>query len=1311
MSETAASDPEQDTSPPLENVRSMASSRKSLVKNDHDPSDKLSNVATPLPPNNGIRSPLPVLESQLLEPLQSDTSPTRGGDASVGRSMAMSPLQGRLSPERLDRSSSPTKGLGGFVQSAMLKRSDSVSKRWSAQQDPGLSRGNSIASNRSGYDSSRQPKPSLSPPRELQLDDVNRKDPSKPGSHPSTVTTSKPFRAYERPEASKPAGNLHEKQAPIANADPITLGQIDRSPPPIDQIRAPNANINGNPVMMSPPSSPSKKWSPTKSSWLENAINKPESPKPKVALPQQPAWMANLSQTKQQRSNGEASRSNNFREVTTGGLLRSPPMGVPARPTNFVSQAQRSGDAKLPIQSSKPDGERPTGTVASDSSIDAITGATSFSELPPGSSRSPTISPIHVRGQESGFTGESVSADSGSQLSGVPKQEAPPPLNKPKPETPPKRDFRANLKTRQVSSSKKDSEDLEFKNVFGKLKRTQTQNYVAPDQLKDNILRGKAGLTTTTGPKKSERRDEFKDSILKSKDAMKTGGTSALARKPSAGDAAKDGSQSLPEALAKQKGLIKSDIRLSNASGSVDRATGLSKNLDEPQQSQDKPKPLPPESASAAPAALQSRSAVSSRLGDSFSSSLTNVLSRGPPPSPVKPKPEFQNVQTPTSYNSTNPKTEVSDEPSASTQLTHMTKSRAKGPKRRLPKSKQDVSEKPSPKTLEPAQPVDLVGEEKDQRILSPAGKTQIGPLADISHNNRKTSQPPPPRKPSTNINHSKTLDQTSPKSHDMRTQPAPLRSTVSPNAGNRRSPSLKVEKRQSYTLSSKRSSQTPPKPSLERKASPMLSNKLDSSKQQSQASNPTEDKDFSSVNGATASSGQTQPSSVPTRITSPIKVSTYEDQEVPMEKIRTTDDRVKPGNSNVDNQSPQKVQILSMREDEPSTPSAKSPRSPPLPGRKPQGLADRVVSNTLPSKNKPKPSQPPASQTSEAAQIFAELFEDVSHSAIKVDIDTEAIIASRMTHNDPGKMKTLRKQIWEVSGGGKLLPVPSHQEHILFEDSMYICTHVFGGLTGARTSEVYLWCGDGISTSAIEDAQLFARKIAKDYNGKLSILKQGKESASFFQALGGIVILRRGASDRPPSSYIICGRRHMGQIAFDEVDFSPHSLCGGFPMIVCTGSGSGGNGKKVYLWKGRGSTVDELGCARLISMDLGPTGDVEEVDEGREPESFWSSCFPGGKRPMTSTLSSSDSTTASSLSPQWHLKATREKYTTRLYQVDVEPPRPKSSSGFKWVRRGSALANNEEGTPWTARIKEIAPFAQSDVWDDGIFVLDVFFE
>lgn len=164
-----------------------------------------------------------------------------------------------------------------------------------------------------------------------------------------------------------------------------------------------------------------------------------------------------------------------------------------------------------------------------------------------------------------------------------------------------------------------------------------------------------------------------------------------------------------------------------------------------------------------------------------------------------------------------------------------------------------------------------------------------------------------------------------------------------------------------------------------------------------------------------------------------------------------------------------------------------------------------------------------------------------------------------------------------------------------------------------------------------------------------------------------------------------------MSHVAFDEVDLHPHSLCSGFPFIISAKFG------KLYLWKGAGSGHDELGCARLIGMDLGLTGEIEEIVEGEEPASFFESFPYSSERAI---LSSSEI---------WSSKPNHEKYGCRLFRVEQEE-RPKSNAGSyagNWLRRGSSPAAEAKAS---ANIHEIRPFAQTDLDPKHIYVLDAFF-
>jgi hypothetical protein len=367
-------------------------------------------------------------------------------------------------------------------------------------------------------------------------------------------------------------------------------------------------------------------------------------------------------------------------------------------------------------------------------------------------------------------------------------------------------------------------------------------------------------------------------------------------------------------------------------------------------------------------------------------------------------------------------------------------------------------------------------------------------------------------------------------------------------------------------------------------------------------------------------------------------------------------------------------------------------------------------------------PPESPIPNTSEAHRLFAEFFDDQPVVSPEADeIDTGAIVECYPLSIE--KVTTISKQLHLISGDGKLLPVPSHQEYILFSDSMYVCTHVFTSPNGANTTEVYLWAGAAVPRPAIEDAQLFGRRVARENGGKLVLLEQGKETPIFFQALGGILITFRARSTSGmPGTFMLCGRRYMGHIAFDEVDFSLSSLCSGFSYLISSNS-------HLHLWKGKGCGAEEVGCARLIAMDLGTTPDVAEVSEDDETASFFNLFPPLDGHSGKAVPRSAD---------HWRLKGSTDKYRCRLFRVEQHSSRSSTlqvSSFFSnltrrtsWSSltspRPSPTADEQPKTPMTpkstgsplnqpttTKIVEIAPFTQSDVDAEGIFVLDAFFE
>lgn len=1233
------------------NTASVAGSRgESIAVDDHRQG------SVPLFSKREGFAPLPPQRTE-SRPLHATSSFGNGEDLPSERALAMSPSQGRISSERLERPASPTKGLGGFVQSAMMKRSDSVNKRWSAQAGPNENRDNPIVGNRGGPDGVRFPVGGITPLVESRTSLSREATPSansRPTSSHSNVNSVKPGLDIQT-AATRPTSSQRDSKSSVGTTvEPSNHTEKISTTPP----NPPNPPRD-DPVM-SPPSSPSKRWSPTKSSWLENAISKPESPK--IMAPsasQQPAWMADFQRNKQQRGDSDPVKGTTFKEVAVGGLIRSPPPGtgnkpphIGALPASFRSKADlnpRTSSSDDMHSSETPENTREASKPAGSSTLDNV--SKDKAKAPP--------PPVASFANPSNFS------------SGLDR--------KTKPATPPKMDQRSPAKPQQNLGDLKVKPEPEFKNVFGKLKKTQTQNYVAPDELKDNIMRGKSGLAKTDGPQKSNIRDEFKESILKKKERMIAPSASTKITSASS----KIAETSTPEAIAKRQGLGRTRTITSESSLEERAQDPRSEDLAIPRKPQEMPKPTAPEKRIIAPTSnLATREKPKPGVSVGFASSLAGIVQKGPSSggSVARAPPILQDDEELSKTVAARP---VMTEPSQNgPELTHATKGRARGPKRKPPASSRQSQNANA--SLAPGKSTSSISSSSANHAFSP-DKSDAQPPATAA--NDINSKPPQPHQssmhPTPLTSTSKPLsNRPSPTNAQQRIDPPPSKESTGTAQESKQSPQF-LDNPKSIGSRSPQMSRQLPSPTASSIApqqvqSPPLAQEVEESEAQR------------SVKGLAGTWGRSSEPTQSKSPKSPVKLPTRKDEEAAMAAAGLRPkESVGLGIQIATTTTPR------ISHQDAASPSTRSPRSPPVPGKKPATIDTKVSSAPLPSPAAPHRVSPPMQASSVSAAILTEVFDEPPTSKTNINVNTQAAL-DMAASNDLEKIKTLRKQIFEIADNGKAVPVPAQQEHILFENSLYVCTHVFGTPAGTRTSETYLWCGDGVSSSAIEDAQLFAKKTAKDNNGKLIVLNQGKETARFFQALGGIVITRKGSSSRSDSAtYILCGRQHLGQIAFDEVDFQPQSLCAGFPYIISA------RGGRLFLWKGSGAGADELGCARLIGMDLGLTGEIEEIDEGKEPPDFWSS-FP------TAPLGPTNSPVTWQ---HWHLKPSCAGYATKLFTIDVEVPRPKSSSGFmSWGRRGSVPVAEATGA-MEARIREITPYSQKDLSDEGVFVLDGFFE
>ncbi|KAJ5725305.1 uncharacterized protein N7483_006662 [Penicillium malachiteum] len=703
---------------------------------DSNFSNRYSSVSSVSPPP-GLRSPEQVTEAPKLDPRQTDSFEEP--------MLPPSPTQRRMSPERA-RSTSPTKGLGGFVQSAMMRRSDSVSKRWSAQIPQGrLSRSNSIVSNRNSV---AAPSFTASFKRPSSSYSDASVQPSEITERPTTPSFSGNDTMRSEGSPTRPSAYGHSRSASSVTVD--SMGGDGPGSPFTSRTMDP------------------RRWSPTKATWLESALNRPESRQQKPPPPQPPAW----AQARQSRGSVDMGRASPFKEVTPVGLMRTPPPGGHFKKPSLSGTPSALGSPTAAKKAYLPD----TSLVASEPESElAKTVQESESEPERKLSTVETVEPVEpVETLEDESSPMVILEDPSPksrgkpslQLEKVPKPDSVrklplmsprtnfslptrEPLHRPKPQSPVV-DFRANLRKREVVQDKEKTQEPEFKNMFGKLKKTETRNFVAQDELKGNILRGKAALNATGGPKKSDRVDEFKESLVTQKAAMKAGGGSIRRNTVGEKDEPPKPVEAIPEAIAKRNLMTKTpSIRRPNTDItsptvpapelSPSRVSQTSRELAPvspiitkeeipwelprdsfqesfpfPASSELKPVDKEPESTSIpvlnqkddvletitpvvepeqeeasndvaspvrslpSPPVAEAASpvlAAKGKLAGRINPALAGLLSRGPPVAAEGPKKELPS-----------PSAGDSSPASPSTPLTHMTKSRARGPKRRAPK-------------------------------------------------------------------------------------------------------------------------------------------------------------------------------------------------------------------------------------------------------------------------------------------------------------------------------------------------------------------------------------------------------------------------------------------------------------------------------------------------------------------------------------------------------------------------------------------------------------------------------------------------
>ena len=722
MSRETSVEPAREGSPaPSESVRSDTTSRPSSARDSTFSSARFSTTRTSTSSKPDLKSLIAADEGQeKASPLSDRASSVADGDQSgLGRTLTMSSSQARLANAQ-DRPTSPTKGMGGFVSSAMMKRADSQSKRWSGQPGGSLSRHNSLASARSGYGGLQgsHSMPKLEPTPSSR--EASNKPASRPTSSSSNLTNLTTAQGREDKDVFvKPALPGHSRSKSVAS----------------------NYSTTAEEGHTSPPASPSKRWSPTKSSWLESSITKPESPKPVSARNSQPDWMANIAKAKAQRASGEStapkpeeesgSRSASPTKAMFGqGMLKRSESGGLGTPRTLTP---KPADAEAPRSASPAKATFGQSVIersdSRDLQQDSTGRATPLTKpQPPEVTNKPAVSTPSKPEPVTDFSAITAandakpapSSDEPKENEQTPVKSPPPAVSKPKPDTTskPQTDFRSTLRSRPQPESKQ-AEQPEFLARFGNLKKAETKNYVAPDVLKDNILRGKGDLTKTGGPVKTLRRDELKESLLAKKEQWKKEKEEGVVHERKTSNPPTTPQK--PEALAKREmmgriGSVKQVESPEKPKTATPEALARHKSLrDRPQSNEamppvtkqkseptappaETPRVVPlkqtstPAPTAASPAPLKQVSETS-KLASRFNPGLANMLARGPPASTASSNaPSRSESPAPTQ------RAEPPSEPQAGgAVLQDMRKGRAKGPKKRKGGAGEAASEKSAP--------------------------------------------------------------------------------------------------------------------------------------------------------------------------------------------------------------------------------------------------------------------------------------------------------------------------------------------------------------------------------------------------------------------------------------------------------------------------------------------------------------------------------------------------------------------------------------------------------------------------------------
>ena len=199
-----------------------------------------------------------------------------------------------------------------------------------------------------------------------------------------------------------------------------------------------------------------------------------------------------------------------------------------------------------------------------------------------------------------------------------------------------------------------------------------------------------------------------------------------------------------------------------------------------------------------------------------------------------------------------------------------------------------------------------------------------------------------------------------------------------------------------------------------------------------------------------------------------------------------------------------------------------------------------------------------------------------------KAKFPTIEIIPSSLSNKSPDKER-LFVQAWSIVSRVKHVSLPNTEEHVLYSKDMHAFLYMFNSEPGAPEPSAikFLWVGKDC-TLGEKDGMEFIRLMG-DQNADTHVIQQGRETPLFVRALGGVIVAREGTR-RPLNSVedaVFRVRQCLGAIAIDQVSFRRGEFCSGFSYVVKRDG-------DVFVWHGNGSLSEEITTARRFAGEAG---------------------------------------------------------------------------------------------------------------------------